>query len=73
MNKCGGVRVCAGEGRRGGGKADYAVIILGLYYLITVTEFIMGSNEATKYTGQGKQLQQTAFNSSARGPTMVSR
>lgn len=33
----------------------------------------MGSNEATKYTGQGKQLQQTAVNSSARGPTMVSR
>lgn len=74
MNKCRGVRVSAGEGKGvGGGKADYAVIILGLYYLITVTEFIMGSNEATKYTGQGKQLQQTAFNSSARGPTMVSR
>lgn len=43
MNKC-----------RGGGenKADYTVIILGLYYLIIVTEFIMGSNEASKHTEQ---------------------
>lgn len=47
-----------------GANADYAVIILALYYLITVTEFIMGSNEATKYTKQEKQSQQTAFNSS---------
>lgn len=39
---------------RGGGenKADYTVIIWGLYYLIIVTEFIMGSNEATKHTEQ---------------------
>lgn len=64
---------CGAGGGGGGGKADYAVIILGLYYLITVTEFIMGSNEATKYTGQEKQLQQTAFNCGARGVTMLSR
>lgn len=61
------------QGGRGRGKADYAVIILALYYLITVTEFIMGSNEATKYTGQEKQLQQTALNSSVRRVKMVSR
>lgn len=58
MNKCCGRRVCVGGSRD---KADYAVIILALYYLITVTELIMGSNEATKYTGQEKQLQQTAL------------
>lgn len=56
MNKC-----------RGGGenKADYTVIILDLYYLIIVTEFIMGSNEATKYTEQ-KNNYNKAFNGSAR-------
>lgn len=77
MNNCCGGRVCAGAGWGFGGKsrakADYAVIILALYYLITVTEFIMGSNEATKYTGQEKQLQQTALNSSVRRVQMVSR
>lgn len=59
--------------QRSRAKADYAVIILALYYLITVTEFIMGSNEATKHTGQEKQLQQTAFNSSMRRVKIVSR